>query len=119
MTEENQAVLRDMGRALISRCPGTFRVVDAAKAAAWAADQWIPVGTVAERRHAAHYHAYAYRATIGDVPYRLVVYRSSALDTRNVHPVDREIAEARRALARAADAGSTASRPSFSHGSSA
>ena len=104
VTDDNLAALREMGLSFISRCPGTYGAVAAAKAAAWAADAWMPVGTVAERRNAAHYHAFEQTATIGDVAYRLIVYRSSAWDERKVRTVDREIAGARGVLTRAAQA---------------
>ncbi|PSR24366.1 MAG: transposase, partial [Sulfobacillus thermosulfidooxidans] len=96
--------LREMGLPFISRCPDTFGAVAEVKAAAWAADNWETVGTVAERRNAASYWASEHAAIIGETTYRFIVYRSSALDNRKATTLDREIAQARDTLTQAAQA---------------
>lgn len=104
VTGENLTALRDMDLTFISRCPETFGAVADAKAAAWAADDWETVGTVAERRNAASYWASEQTAIIGETTYRFIVYRSSALDNRKAASLDREIAQAQDTLTRAAQA---------------
>ena len=78
-----------------------------AKAAAWDAVAWIPVGRVAESPRAATYLASEQTGTIGERGYRLVVYRSSSLDRRKVETLEREMTAARATAERAADALST------------
>ena len=104
VTGENLTALREMGLPFISRCPDTFGAVAEVKAAAWAADNWETVGTVAERRNAASYWASEHAAIIGETTYRFIVYRSSALDNRKATTLDREIAQARDTLTQAAQA---------------
>ncbi|MGC8474412.1 MAG: hypothetical protein ACP5PW_08430, partial [Candidatus Dormibacteria bacterium] len=103
--------------AWLSRLPDTFGVAATAKAAAWAADAWIPVGRVAESPRAATYAASEQTGTIGDRPYRLVVYRSSSLDRRKAKTLERELAAARAMAERAADTLCVWSRghPQFGH----
>ena len=87
----------------LSRLPDTFGVAATAKATAWAAGAWIPVGRVAESPHAATYAASEQTGTMGDRSYRLVVYRSSSLDRRKAKTLERELAQARTAAERAVD----------------
>ncbi len=75
--------------AWLSRLPDTYGVAATAQAAAWAADAWIPVGRVAASPHAATYAASEQTGTIGDRPYRVVVYRSSRLDRRKAKTLER------------------------------
>jgi transposase len=103
VTGPNLDRLARHGIHFISRCPETFGVVAAAKAAAWAADDWIDLGTLADRAQAAQYWASEQVGTIADRPYRLVVYRSNTVDRRRTRTLDRDIAAQHRALARAAD----------------
>ena len=104
VTSPNLAVLRQKGLALISRCPGTFSATQSAKSAAWDADDWDDLGTIALRRNAAHYWASEQTAMIDGATYRLIVYRSSALGAHQAKSVDRAIAKARESLTRAAQA---------------
>ena len=90
--------------AWLSRLPDTFGVAATAKAAAWAADAWIPVGRVAASPRAATYAAPEQTGTIGDRPSRCVVYRSSSLDRRQAKTLARELTAARATAERAADA---------------
>lgn len=75
----------------------------AAKTAAWAADEWEPIGTVAQRAHAAEYRASEQSGVIDDRRYRLVVYRSTVPDQRHARAVDRDIERQRRVFDQAAD----------------
>lgn len=102
VTEDNLATLHASDLALITRCPETYGAVAEAKAAAWAADEWTDVGTVAERRNAAHYWASEQTGILYGIRYRFVVYRSSALDARKAKGLDRDIVEAHDRLAQAA-----------------
>ena len=88
----------------LSRLPDTVGVAATAKAAAWAAAAWIPVGRVAESPQAATYAASEQTGPMGDRPYRLVGYRSSRRDRRKAKPLERELAQARATAERAADA---------------
>ncbi len=90
--------------AWLSRLPDTYGVAATAQAAAWAADAWIPVGRVAASPHAATYAASEQTGTIGDRPYRVVVYRSSRLDRRKAKTLERGLAQARSIAERGADA---------------
>ena len=94
-------------RAWLFRLPDTFGGAATAKAAAWEADAWIPVGQVAEAPRAATYAASEQTGTIGERGYRLVVYRSSSLDRRKAKTLERELTAARATAERAADALST------------
>ena len=104
VTGPNLDALAAADLAWLSRLPDTFGVAATAKAAAWAADAWIPVGRVAESPRAATYAASEQTGTIGDRPYRLVVYRSSSLDRRKAKTFERELAAARATAERAGDA---------------
>ena len=86
----------------LSRLPDTFRAAALAKAAAWAGQDWIPVGRIAQRRTAAEYQASEQTGRIGDRAYRLVVYRSSSLDHRKAKSLDRHLTQIRAAAERAA-----------------
>lgn len=103
VTGPNLARLATHAIRFISRCPETFGVAAAAKAVAWAADQWTALGTLADRSHAAQYWASEQVGAIADRPYRLVVYRSNTLDQRRMRALDRDIAAQHRVLTRAAD----------------
>ena len=103
VTGPNLDALAAADLAWLSRLPDTFGVAATAKAAAWAADAWIPVGQVAASPHAATYTASEQTGTIGDRSYRLVVYRSSSLDRRKAKTLERELARARATAERAAD----------------
>ena len=102
VTGDNLTALHQQGLAFISRCPENFSAVGTAKTAAWAADQWDALGTIALRRNAAQYLVSEQSGTIEGVPYRFIVYRSSALDAKKVKTLDRTIAKARDALTQAA-----------------
>ncbi len=102
VTADNLAALRQQGLAFISRCPETYGAVRTAKTAAWAADQWDALGTIALRRNAAQYWASEQSGEIEGEPYRFIVYRSSGLDAQKVKTLDRAIANARETLTRAA-----------------
>jgi hypothetical protein len=102
VTGPNLARLERAGIRFVSRCPETFAVVTAAKAAAWAADAWIPVGRLALRADGATYWASEQSGLIEGRTYRLVVYRSSASDPRAQRAVDRAIAAERDTLDRTA-----------------
>ena len=104
VTGPNLDALAAADLAWLSRLPDTFGVAATAKAAAWAAEAWIPVGRVADAPHAATYAASEQTGTIGDRPYRCVVYRSSSLDRRKAKTLERELARARATAERAADA---------------
>ena len=104
VTGPNLDALAATPLAWLSRLPDTFGVAATAKAAAWRADAWIPIGRVAQAPRAATYAASEQTGTIGDRPYRLVVYRSSSLDRRKAKTLDRELAHARAAAEQAATA---------------
>ncbi len=104
VTGPNLDALAATPLAWLSRLPDTFGAAARAKAAAWAADAWIPIGRVAQAAHAATYAASEQTGSIGDRPYRLVVYRSSSLDRRKAKTLDRELARARAAAEQAATA---------------
>ncbi len=95
VTGPNRAALRDVPLRFVSRCPTTFAVTQAAKAAAWVQNSWTFLGRVAARREAADYWASEQQGLIDGVPYRLVVYRSSFLEKRKEKTLDRRIAAAR------------------------
>ncbi len=57
VTGPNLARLAAAGIPCLSRCPETFTAVAAAKAAAWVADAWSPVGRLALRADGATYEA--------------------------------------------------------------
>lgn len=88
----------------ISRCPETFGVVATVKQRAWDAKRWLALGTLGQRRDAAQYWASEQVGEIEGRRYRLVVYRSSALDRRRTHALDREISQSQTALEAAAKA---------------
>ena len=88
----------------LSRLPDTFGVAATAKAAAWAADAWIPLGRGAQTPRAATYAASEQTGTLGDRSYRLVVYRSSRRDRRQAKTRDRDLVQARVAAEQAAAA---------------
>ncbi|MCY0897778.1 MAG: hypothetical protein OWU33_02380 [Firmicutes bacterium] len=92
VTGPNLARLAAADLAFVSRCPETFAVVTTAKAAAWAADAWIPVGRLALRADGATDWASEHAGVIDGRSYRLVVSRSSASDPRAA--LDRWIAAA-------------------------
>ncbi len=102
VTGPNLAALAATPMAWLSRLPDTFGVAATAKAAAWAADTWIPVGRVAQAPHAATYAASEQTGRIGDRDYRLVVYRSSSLDRRKAKTLERELVQARATAEQAA-----------------
>jgi transposase len=102
VTGPNLAQLESAGIRFVSRCPETFAAVAAAKAAAGAADAWIPVGRLAIRADGATYWASEQSGIIDGRTYRLVVYRSSAGDPRAQRAVDRAIAAERDTLERTA-----------------
>ncbi len=102
VTGPNLTRLATQHIAFVSRCPETFGVVAQVKTAAWAADAWIRIPKLAQRRDAAHYWASEQRGVIDDREYRLVVYRSDALDRKQTHTLDREIGRIRTAMERAA-----------------
>ncbi len=104
VTGPNLDALAAIPLAWLSRLPDTFGVAATAKAAAWAAATWIPVGRVAQTPHAAPYAASEQTGTIGDRLYRLVVYRSSSLDRRKAKTLDRDLAQARATAKQAAAA---------------
>ena len=86
----------------VSRCPESFGIVATVKQIAWAANRWQALGTIGQRRDAAHYWASEQTGEIEGLRYRLVVYRSSTLDRRRTHTLDREISRSRSAMERAA-----------------
>lgn len=102
VTEPNLEALAATGMRWLSRLPDTFGVAATAKAAAWAVDDWIPMGRIAQRRTAAEYRASEQTGWIGDREYRLVVYRSSSLDHRKAKSLDRELDRVRADAERAA-----------------
>jgi transposase len=104
VTGPNLAALAARDLRLVSQLPETFNAAAAAKAAAWAADTWIPVGRIGVRQDAATYHAAEQTGAIDNRSYRLVVYRSSHLDRRKQKTLDRAVARAATALAQSAAA---------------
>ncbi|MGC8488806.1 MAG: hypothetical protein ACP5QO_11425, partial [Clostridia bacterium] len=104
VTGPNLAALAATPLAWLSRLPDTFGAAATAKAAAWAADAWIPIGRVAQASHAAPDAASEQTGSVGNRPYRLVVYRSSSRDRRKAKTLDRELARARAAAEQAATA---------------
>ncbi len=110
VTGPNLATLAAQDLPLVSRLPETFGAAAAAKAAAWAADVWIPVGRIGVRNDAATYQASEQTGVIDDRAYRLVVYHSSHLDKRKAKTLERVVARAEVALAETA---ATLSRTRF------
>jgi hypothetical protein len=86
---------------LVSRLLETFGAAVAAKAAAWAAATWIPVGRIGVPPDLATYHAAEQTGVIDDRSYRLGVYRSSHLERRKQAALDRAVACAAALTARA------------------
>ena len=74
VNEDNFAAVHAMDLPLITRCPESYGAAGEAKA-----DAWHDIGTVAERRNAAHYWASEQTDTLYGIPYRFIVDRSSAL----------------------------------------
>jgi transposase len=104
VTGPNLTRLATQQIAFVSRCPETFGVVGQVKEQAWIQDAWTPLPKFGQRRDAAQYWASEHQAMIEERSYRLVVYRSSALDRRRVHGLDREISQSRTAMEAAAKA---------------
>lgn len=102
VTEDNLTALHAMDLPLITRCPESYGAVAEAKASAWAG-AWRDIGTVAERRNAAHYWASEQTGTLYGISYRFIVYRSSALAARKAKKLDRDLATAHQRLTQAAD----------------
>ena len=102
VTGPNLARLDRQKIPFVSRCPETFGVVAEVKEQAWAEDTWTKLPALGQSRDAAQYWASEHHAEIADRPYRLVVYRSSALDRRRTHTLDREISRFRTAMERSA-----------------
>ncbi len=90
--------------ALVSRCPESFGVVRQVKEQAWVQDAWTPLAKFGQRRDAAQYWASEHQAPIEERTYRLVVYRSSALDRKRGHMLDREMGQSRKAMEASAKA---------------
>ncbi|MDA8204601.1 MAG: IS1634 family transposase [Thermaerobacter sp.] len=104
VTGPNLAWLAAQKIAFVSRCPENFGVVTRVKEQAWAEDTWTKLPTFGQRRDAAQYWASEHQATIEEQQYRLVVYRSNALDRRRTHTLDREISQSRTAMEESAKA---------------
>ncbi len=102
VTGPNRDAVAAAGIAGLSRLPNPFGVAATAKAAAWDAAAWIPVGRVAPRPTAAAYWASEQTGRMGDREHRLVVYRSSSRDHRKAQSLDRELAQIRADAERAA-----------------
>jgi transposase len=104
VTGPNLARLARQQIAFVSRCPETFGATAQVKQAAWAADDWTTLPALGSRRDAARYWASEQHAVIDDRPYRMVVYRSSALDQRRARALDAKIRQDRTAMEAAATA---------------
>ncbi|MCY0879288.1 MAG: hypothetical protein OWU84_10145 [Firmicutes bacterium] len=102
VTSPNLARLERAGIPCVSRCRETFAAVAAAKAAAWAAEAWIPLGRHAVRADGATSWASEQSGVIDGRSYRLVVSRSSASDPRAQRAVDRAVTADRDTLERTA-----------------
>ena len=104
ITGPNLARLARQQIAFVSRCPESFGVVRQVKEQAWVQDTWTPLAKFGQRRDAAQYWASEHQAPIEERTYRLVVYRSSALDRKRRHTLDQEIGRSRKAMEASANA---------------
>ena len=83
VTEENLQLLAEENVHFISRLPGTYKLSEQLKRAAWEKeDKWQEVGRLAEARDGASYKIQSFRRTLYGWTYRFVVVRSSSLDAR-------------------------------------
>jgi transposase len=98
-TEANLAKAAAMGLKILSRLPENFTTATAqAKDRAFETEEWVDLGPVASRRHAASYQASEQEGEIGGRPYRLVVLRSDHLERRKERALEKELAERRQVL---------------------
>ncbi|GGI96476.1 hypothetical protein GCM10010885_02740 [Alicyclobacillus cellulosilyticus] len=83
VTKENLELLAEERIHFISRLPGTYKLTDQLKRAAWEKeDSWQEVGRLAEAEDGASYKIQSFRRMLYGRTYRFVVVRSSSLDAR-------------------------------------
>ena len=93
VTRANLAKAHAIGLGFLSRLPETFSAAGEVKQSAFNADAWQEIGKVAARSQASSYQASEQHATIDDIPYRLVVYRSSQLEKRKEKSFQKDLAD--------------------------
>ena len=99
VTEKNLARLTEEKMSFISLLPGTSACGQEVREKAWNDDSWEDLGA---HKDAASYRASEQSAQIGGRPYRLIVYRSSALDKRKTRSVVKAATSEKAALEKAA-----------------
>ncbi|WP_303802764.1 IS1634 family transposase [Alicyclobacillus macrosporangiidus] len=103
VTKENLQLLADENVHFISRLPGTYKLSEQLKHAAWQReDKWQEVGRLAEARDGASYKIQSFRRELYGRTYRFVVVRSSSLDARKEHKLDSVLEQEQKELQKAA-----------------
>ena len=105
VTKDNLELLAEEDIHFISRLPGTYKLSEDLKRAAWEKENsWKEVGRLAEAEDSAHYRIQAFRRTLYGRTYRFVVVRSSSLDTRKERKLEEVLKREKAALEKAAKA---------------
>ncbi|WP_245629139.1 IS1634 family transposase [Alicyclobacillus shizuokensis] len=103
VTKENLQLLTEERIHFISRLPGTYKLSEQLKRAAWEKeDSWEEVGRLAEAKDGASYKIQSFRRTLYGRTYRFVVVRSSSLDARKQSKLEGVLERERNELQRAA-----------------
>lgn len=103
VTKDNLELLAGEGIHFISRLPGTYKLSEDLKRAAWEKESgWQEVGRLAEAGDGARYKIQSFRRTLYGRTYRFVVVRSSSLDARKERKLDDVLRREKAALEKAA-----------------
>jgi len=102
VTEKNLTRLSQEKMRFVSLLPGTFGCGEMVRKKSWEEASWVELGALRPQKDAASYRASEQSGTIGEIPYRLVVYHSSALDRRKAKGIVKAAASEKASLEKAA-----------------
>ncbi|MBC9786726.1 IS1634 family transposase [Heliobacterium chlorum] len=82
----------------VSRLPGTYGLTTKVKARAFAENQWVQVGPLNERNHAAEYKLWVTEDELEGHHYRFIVVQSTALAKSKLQTIQRKVEQEQKKL---------------------
>lgn len=98
VTKDNLKIIQTQLIKFISRLPETFGMAEEVKQWAWERNEWLEIGSLSNKKNAAHYR---FQSTIRELDghkYRFIVIQSTALDARKEKTITRQIEKERKEL---------------------
>jgi transposase len=98
VTMANLELTKKLGLRFISRLPATYDLVEKLTLQAFADNDWLKLGQLAEGRNKASYQLKEYSDVLNNQRYRFLVVHSSQLDKRKLKKLDNQVKRKQEAL---------------------